>query len=447
MNFQIKSTKVDPHGLILKQIPPLTFPDPSLLAPQWIAGSNAVIHYTAWTYITQDENAARTELEEWGILSDKSSEHDHRHCNHDRSAESACRVVLERQDKMCDVDHQPYRHKVGDTRQRGEPLDLRVGKKFIFEGVETCLKTMRVKERSMFVLMPTALQGFVQLETQLRQQHLNKQSTLSGGGGNRQVPTHRCSATLTTDDYMNNRDLISVYTQPLELEIEFLQFQPPGTFDKCVWEMTLEEKWIESQKKKEKGNRFCNEGKYADARSLYEEALQLTEQILKSTVICDHKRDIEWIQTRVTSRNEASEDIKEGHFPTPLPTGLPKLEVLETLPASLHLNLAFVHLKMEPPDNTLAVHHSSKVLETNPDSVKGLYRRAIAYRGQGDWEKARIDLQQALKLEREANGEGTQKGSLHSATVDIITKEMRLLDLEENKAHMMQRKMFLGLFT
>lgn len=74
-----------------------------------------------------------------------------------------------------------------------------------------------------------------------------------------------------------------------------------------------------------------------------------------------------------------------------------KIKEYNSLKHVCYLNLAACHLKSGHHSNV--VSSCSKALEIEENSVKGLYRRAQAYKACGQLEKARSDLTKALKIE------------------------------------------------
>ncbi|KXS21671.1 hypothetical protein M427DRAFT_142105 [Gonapodya prolifera JEL478] len=433
-------SKVDSAGRILKQTPPLAIPDPSVAAPDWKPGSNAIVHYSAWTYITEEEDTMRKQL----VAQAQGEGHCFGSHHHDSSQEECA------SSGMGHSDHKqvyPYRHKVGDSRRFGEPLEVRIGRKFVFQGLEQCLRTLRVKERSMFVLFQGSTEGYVQIEANLRQEyqhkspkHCSMNCPSSSEGQENPVSAHRCSATLTPSDYAANWDLLSVYSQPLELELELIDFQAPGTFDKGDWELSVEDRWNMMQKKKEEGNSLCSKGLWSDAKSYYEEALQFLNQVSQSSTI-----NVVSLETQAVSKNNEAQSTSSRQPEDFVgDNGSVVRSPLSTQLSALHSNLALVHMKMNPPNHSLVVHHANKCLEQNSNSIKGLCRRAAGYRGLGEWDQARKDLQRAIELELSVSTDKDSK--LCGGSAKVLLTELHLVDIEERRTRNLQKKMFGGIF-
>mmetsp|Transcript_9508 Transcript_9508/g.13988 ORF Transcript_9508/g.13988 Transcript_9508/m.13988 type:complete len:301 (-) Transcript_9508:173-1075(-) len=84
----------------------------------------------------------------------------------------------------------------------------------------------------------------------------------------------------------------------------------------------------------------------------------------------------EEIMKELTSSNLATKEVKE-------------------LRIGLMNNISFVHFKEQKYQQTK--EYATKVLLLDPANVKALYRRAVAFRADGDCHSARADLRQALK--------------------------------------------------
>eukprot|EP01027_Heterolobosea_sp_BB2_P012903 GEZU01018662.1.p1 GENE.GEZU01018662.1~~GEZU01018662.1.p1 ORF type:complete len:311 (-),score=93.79 GEZU01018662.1:47-979(-) len=142
----------------------------------------------------------------------------------------------------------------------------------------------------------------------------------------------------------------------LEFEVELFSFEPAD--EKKEGEMTAEEKIQAALKKKDEGNDLFKEGRYERARVKYEKAISY-----------------------LTSKRGMREDEKKKASEVELPC---------------YLNLAACTLKTK--EYLDAIQYSTKALAIDEKNLKGLFRRAQAYSGRGDFDKAMEDLNRALVL-------------------------------------------------
>ncbi|PNX71350.1 peptidyl-prolyl cis-trans isomerase pasticcino1-like protein [Trifolium pratense] len=96
----------------------------------------------------------------------------------------------------------------------------------------------------------------------------------------------------------------------------------------------------------------------------------------------------------------------------------------------LYLNVAACYLKFG--ECRKSIETCNKVLEANPAHVKGLYRRGMAYMGNGDFDEARADFKMMIKVDKSTESDAT------AALLKLKQKEQEV----EKKA----RKQFKGLF-
>ena len=104
-------------------------------------------------------------------------------------------------------------------------------------------------------------------------------------------------------------------------------------------------------------------------------------------------------------------------------------EEINALILSTNLNLAMCYLKTQ--DNIKAVKFASKALEVDPNSVKGYFRRGLAYLEMKNLDKAEEDLKQAE--------------SMNPDDASIAHAVARLNKLNK-KAELKQRKALAGIF-
>ncbi|KAI8929582.1 hypothetical protein BC831DRAFT_443295 [Entophlyctis helioformis] len=301
----------------------------------------------------------------------------------------------------------PIRQKISDSRENdpNEPFELRIGYDFSVKAMEICVKSMRVGERARFLCMPEYCEGFIQLETVLRQEKLNRENLEKG------LPPVRvggCCAHASASEMDANRDLMAIYGVPLEFDIELVQVQLPNSFLKQAWEMEPYEKYREVPVRKDEGAALYKKGDYAGALAKYERALVLLESLAGSGVVLELKREkMEKERIAREQRRKAgsaqpahpAETLEAAAKPTtplpPSPNDEIQLDVVESLTQACRLNYAACKLKLG--DLPAVVTQTTEVLKHDPRNIKALFRRSQAYTRIGrDLDMASADLD-ALK--------------------------------------------------
>jgi len=154
---------------------------------------------------------------------------------------------------------------------------------------------------------------------------------------------------------------------------------------------TIQEKILAANKRKDEGNDKFKESQYKEACELYNKAIDYFKNSWSLTD--DEKKEVDGIK-------------------------LPCL-----------LNLAACQLKTK--DYSDAILSCSKALDIDTHNVKALYRRAQAYSRSADWENAKADLLEGIKLAPNNKDLRTELDLLKKATMEYKDK---------------QKKMFAGLF-
>lgn len=124
------------------------------------------------------------------------------------------------------------------------------------------------------------------------------------------------------------------------------------------WEMNTAEKLEQSSIIKEKGTQHFKEGKYKQASVQY-------------------KRIVSWLEHE---SGLSEEDEKKA----------------KSLRLAAHLNLAMCYLKLQEP--TQALESCDKALELDASNEKALFRRGEALFGMKEFDRARDDFQQVVRL-------------------------------------------------
>ncbi|KAL3678473.1 hypothetical protein R1sor_021429 [Riccia sorocarpa] len=112
------------------------------------------------------------------------------------------------------------------------------------------------------------------------------------------------------------------------------------------------------------------------------------------------------------------------------PDGEEEVKELSDMQISIQLNVAACWQKLE--DHKKAIEVCEKVLEGNPHHVKALFRRGTSYTATGDYELARKDFNEMVKIDK-------------STEPDAIAALSKLRKAEQ-EAKAKERKQFKGLF-
>lgn len=94
--------------------------------------------------------------------------------------------------------------------------------------------------------MPNKIDGYINLETVLRQNKKNKEKVKNGFKSQPRMGGCCASLMAMTAGDPDNADLMDLHSSPLEIEIELLRVQNIGEFQKEVWEMNNTERFTEA---------------------------------------------------------------------------------------------------------------------------------------------------------------------------------------------------------
>eukprot|EP00842_Homolaphlyctis_polyrhiza_P000124 jgi/Hompol1/1111/HPOL_005527-RA len=385
------SEAIVPDGGILKlQLRPPKSEQPI----PWARGTNTRLHYSVYAYLRGDEE----------------------------------------QRMSLDPDIKPIRKKIADSRDHDadHPFELRIGYNFSVEAMELCVKSLRVGERARFLCMPQYCEGFVQLETVLRQE---KQNKINAEKGLPQQKLGGCCAHTSAELLSSNRDLMQIYGAPLEFDIELLEVQLPNSFEKQPWEMESLEKYLEVPLRKSEGGDLYRLGDFVGALAKYERALVLLESLSKSAIITDLKRERMELE-----RNGGTPRVGTGVETDTSNEGI-DLDVFNQLMQTCRLNYAACKIKLN--DLPAAIVQCSEVLAHDPVCIKALFRRAQSYTKVGrDLDLASADLD---KLE-EILSSNPSKFPVGCSEWAEYHRERQLLDTKLKAYEAKERKMFGKMF-
>lgn len=220
-------------------------------------------------------------------------------------------------------------------------------------------------------------------------------------------------------------DLAGIEESPLELEIEFLELQEAGSFEKEEWEMSISEKLACAPLSKEQGTHFYSLKKYEEAMAKYKRAIILLESIVISSVMVEAERQAE--KAKVLSKCCFESIDINGKMVNPV-------EIYSLLQAS-RLNYSACCLKLGDYPSVLT--QCSEVLKRDPQNIKALFRRAQAYLRIGrDLELAERDLdvlRSIVKSDQELLGD--------------INHEYKLLESKQQSHNAKEKQMYSKIFA
>lgn len=127
----------------------------------------------------------------------------------------------------------------------------------------------------------------------------------------------------------------------LHFEVELLDFEDKK---KQKWDMDTKEKVEEAGKFKQEGNAFLKDGKFKEAIKKYNEGIDFVD----------------------------AQDDEEA----------------KNLLKALRMNVSQAYLKTKEYSKT--IQNCTKVLQNDPNNIKTLYRRAVAYHGNQDFDLAKV---------------------------------------------------------
>ena len=379
---------------------------PSQPSIKWRKGVNARFHYSCHAYITpkpkkQPDETATAEHKKGDDCKDAhchkpghqhAHQHSHQGCHDCGSSESAMqkkvdmikdlleKTTLDKKKKKMkerssseqlkeeaplDPNSKPVRTLISESKNNDpKPFELRIGYSFSVTAMEICIKSMKVGERARFLCMPQYCDAFIQLETIMRQEKLNRELVAEGKAP---LSFSGCSAHMSPEMMAINQSLEDALGSPLEFEFELLSIQQPDSYEKEAWEMSPEEKYKEIPVVKDQGAKLYKMGDWPASLKKYERCLVLLETLASSGLVLD-------------MRKEAS-DIKRGVH-TDSDSIVPKdnivsLDTVDEWTRLCRLNYAACKLKLK--DYPSVIIQCTEVLKTDPRNIKALFRRGQAY--------------------------------------------------------------------
>lgn len=239
----------------------------------------------------------------------------------------------------------------------------------------------------------------MQLETSLRS---TKDSSVT--------PFKGCCAQMASSALSPELQSILNHAATLELEVELLEVQKPGQFEKSVWELSPEERWKLAPITKEEGVKALKGGDIKAALSKFERSVMMLEGLI------------------IGGYSPGGALFEEGQTKFSLDG-----KQFKSLLKSCRLNYTLCKLKVG--DYEAVIKTTSEILKDDPKNIKALFRRGVAFLRVGrDLEKARRDLELCSSEAQD------------TATKAEINKEMKKLEQAEEAVRKKEKKMWGGLF-
>ena len=198
--------------------------------------------------------------------------------------------------------------------------------------------------------------------------------------------------------------VILSHQSPLELEIQILTVQQPGSFEQDVWEMSVQDKWNTAPVEKEAGVKLFKEGNVELALKKFERSVMM----LESLIVAGY------------GKNAPLEAEGKDLY------GMNSTKLVSLLLAS---RSNYVLCKLKTGDYVSVIKQCAEVLKMDPENEKAFFRRGVAYARLGrDLEFAKADLTRCEK------------------TVEVV-KELKALGEKERLNKDKEKKMWNGMFT
>lgn len=278
-----------------------------------------------------------------------------------------------------------------DSRARGKPMELIVGKKFKLPVWETILTTMREGEQAEFLCDTKHVVLYPLVAKSLRNIAAGK-DPLEGQRhccGIAQMHEHHSLGYPDLDELQQN-------PQPLIFAIDMLKVEAPGSYQQDPWAMTDEEKMQAVPLIHEEGNALYRQGKVTEAAAKYYDAIAC----LKNLQMKEQPGSPDWIQL----------DLKI----TPL-------------------LLNYCQCKLLCEEYYEVLDHCSSILNKYEDNVKAYFKRGKAHAAVWNIAEAQADFAKVLALDP----------SLGS----VVAKELRSLEARLRQKDDEDKIRFKGIFS
>jgi len=250
-----------------------------------------------------------------------------------------------------------------DSKKEKEAFELLLGKQFKLDIWETLIKTMRVNEIAEFICDTHHIATYPVVSKSWRDMLKKKHKKHNGHDHEHEGHGHQCGfAALKQGLGYKDLDEYLKEPRPLVFQLELLSVKQPGTYEKDIWSLSIDEKFKSIPKWKEEGNSFYKQKNYDKACEKYSQAIGVLEQL------CTREKPgtEEWLEI--------------DHMKIPL-------------------LLNFSQCMICKKEYYQAIQHLTTVIEKDENNVKAYYRRAKAYHLIFDFSNAQKDYERAKELD------------------------------------------------
>ncbi|CAM5149056.1 unnamed protein product [Natator depressus] len=282
-------------------------------------------------------------------------------------------------------------HVLDDSRARGKPMELIIGKKFKLPVWETILSTMRDGEQAEFLCDTKHVVLYPLVAKSLRNIAAGK-DPLEGQRhccGIAQMHEHHSLGYPDLDDLQQN-------PQPLIFAIDMLKVEAPGSYRQDPWAMTDEEKMQAVPLIHEEGNELYRQGKVTEAAAKYYDAIAC----LKNLQMKEQLGSPDWMQL----------DLKI----TPL-------------------LLNYCQCKLLCCEYYEVLDHCSSILNKYEDNVKAYFKRGKAHAAVWNTAEAQADFAKVLALD--------------PSLAPVVAKELRSMETRLRQKDNEDKIRFKGIFS
>lgn len=277
-----------------------------------------------------------------------------------------------------------------DSRVRGKPMELIIGKKFKLPVWETIVRTMREGEIAQFCCDVKHVVLYPLVAKSLRNIAAGKDPWRASGTA---VASPRCTST-TPGSRRPGRP--AAEPQPLIFDIEMLKVENPGTYQQDPWAMTDEEKAKAVPVIHQEGNRLYREGHVKEAAAKYYDAIAC----LKNLQMKEQPGSPDWIQ-------------------------------LDQQITPLLLN--YCQCKLVAEEYYEVLDHCSSILNKYDDNVKAYFKRGKAHAAVWNAQEAQADFAKVLQLD--------------PALAPVVSRELRALEARIRQKDEEDKARFRGIFS
>ncbi|XP_074087035.1 AH receptor-interacting protein isoform X3 [Macrotis lagotis] len=284
-----------------------------------------------------------------------------------------------------------HRAVIDDSRQRGKPMELILGKQFKLPVWEAIVGTMRPGEVAEFLCDVKHVVLYPLVSKSLR--------NIAAGKDPLEGQRHCCGiAQMQEHSSLGHADLdeLQQHPQPLIFHIEMIKVEAPGTYQQDPWAMSDEEKIKAVPLIHEEGNRLYREGRIKEASIKYYDAIAC----LKNLQMKEQPGSADWIQL--------------------------DLQITPLL-------LNYCQCKLVAQEYYEVLDHCSTILNKYEDNVKAYFKRGKAHAAVWNAREAQADFAKVLQLQ--------------PALGPVVSRELRELQHRLRQKDLEDKARFQGIFS